>query len=86
MEENIVCTTCPDVENNAEKQDQASQKPQATQSVTKALDRRSRVGSEPRTMSPGWYILDVNIKYTKSQIKPTDQADRLKICEDSNKG
>ncbi|KAG3058897.1 hypothetical protein PI124_g23146 [Phytophthora idaei] len=81
MEENILCTTCADVENNAEsktklpsnrKQDQASQQPQATQSVTKALDRRTRVGSEPRTMNPGWDIPDVKIKYTKSKIKPTD--------------
>ncbi|KAG6948690.1 hypothetical protein JG688_00014987 [Phytophthora aleatoria] len=45
------------------------------------MDRRTRVGPEPRTMNPGWDIPDVKIKYTKSKIKPTDQADRLKICE-----
>ncbi|KAG6957987.1 hypothetical protein JG688_00010728, partial [Phytophthora aleatoria] len=53
MEEDIVCTTCSDVGNNVEMEDQASQKLQATQSVMKALEWRTRVGSEPRTMNPG---------------------------------
>ncbi|KAG6949880.1 hypothetical protein JG688_00014449 [Phytophthora aleatoria] len=50
MEENILCTTCPDVENNAKK---ARPSFPVTQSVTKAVDQRTRIGSEPRTMNLG---------------------------------
>ncbi|KAG2938123.1 hypothetical protein PC110_g15764 [Phytophthora cactorum] len=74
MEENIVCTPCSDVGNNVENEDQASQKLQATQSVMKALEWRTRVGSEPRTMNPG-------CKYQLYKVQ--DKTDRPKIHEDS---